>query len=233
MAKPFSGATPNFAPADDGDDRYARARAGFQDLLRQAAREKAAWRTMAFASLAVTVVLAGGIVYMLTTRTVETHVIEVDRTTGELVRQVALSEPLQPSDALIAGTLARWIQMTRGKSVDPLIIKQSWQDAYSFVAQKAKPQVDQYARDLDPFANIGSEARTVDVRSITRQSGDTFQARWIETTYKDGRPLGTKSYTGNFTIKVENPRNPRDIFVNPVGLYITALYVQPDFEGRS
>lgn len=231
MARPFSGATPSFAPHDECDDRYTRARAGFEDLLRQAAREKAAWRRVAFGCLMVTAVLSGGIVYLLTRSTIETHVVEVDRKTGELVRQVTLSEVARPSEAVLAGTLARWIQMTRSKSIDPIIIKKAWKEAYSFVAQKAKLQVDQYARELDPFSNIGSEARTVEVRSITRQSDDTLQARWIEKTYKNGQLAGTKSFTGNFTIKVETPRNAQDIFVNPIGLYITALYVQPDFAG--
>jgi len=42
-----------------------------------------------------------------------------------------------------------------------------------------------------------------------------------------------QAYTANVTFKIEKPRNRRDLFLNPIGLYITALYVNRDFEASS
>lgn len=60
--------------------------------------------------------------------------------------------------------------MTRGKSVDPVVLRSNWDDAYQFVPVTAKPTIDAYAREIDAFNpdTIGREAVSVEVASVTR-----------------------------------------------------------------
>ena len=96
----------------------------------------------------------------------------------------------------------------------------------------AKPAIDAYARDIDAFNpdTIGREAVSVDVASVTRQSQDSFQVRWIETLFKEGQRRRLQSYTANLGIAFIDPKEPRQIQINPLGLMITSIYVQPDFQ---
>ena len=71
---------------------------------------------------------------------------------------------------------------------------------------------------------------TVDITSVTRQSDKSFQVRWRETLFESGRRHGQQSFTANISVAFLKPTTPRQIQVNPIGLMITEIYVQPDFE---
>jgi type IV secretion system protein VirB5 len=231
--EPYGGGTPGYGPGDKSSSPYSKQAALWEDRIKRAERNAGTWRTMAVMELALMAALAGGLVYLANQTEIEAYVVEVDSRSGEPVRQAVLTEPFRPDEALVAGTLARWIEMTRAKSTDPIVVRQQWEKAYSFVSEAAKPMVDEYAKKIDPFGKIGNAAKTVEVRSVTRQSDQTFQVRWLETAFENGTQQETQAYTANITFKIEKPRNRRDLFLNPIGLYITALYVNRDFDASS
>ena len=70
---------------------------------------------------------------------------------------------------------------------------------------------------------------TVEIASVTRQSEDTFQVRWHETVFENGRRQHRQSFTANVAVAFLPPDTPRQIQVNPLGLMITAIYLQPDY----
>ena len=159
------------------------------------------------------------------------YVVEVDAETGEPVRHELLGKPLQVSDALISSSVGRWIQLTRAKSTDPVVLKDNWSKAYEFVPLSAKPQIDAYAQEVNAFdlETLGKEAVTVEIASVTRQSSETFQVRWHETKFADGFQISRESFTANISVDFIRPNTPRQIQTNPLGLMITQIYVQPDF----
>ena len=122
--------------------------------------------------------------------------------------------------------------MTRAKSVDPIVLRSNWDDAYQFVPVTAKPAIDVYAREIDAFNpdSIGREAVSVEVASVTRQSDDSFQVRWTEILFREGQARHRQNYTANLGIAFIDPKEPRQIQINPLGLMITSIYVQPDFQ---
>ncbi len=231
--EPYGGSTPHFGPGENSTSPYSKQAALWDDRIRRSDRNAGTWRTMAIAELAVIGVLVAGLIYFANQTKLEAYVVEIDSRNGEPVRQAVLSEAFRPDEALVAGTLARWIEMTRAKSTDPIVVRGHWEKAYSFVSETAKAMVDDYARETDPFGDIGTAAKTVDVRSVTRQSAETFQVRWLETAFENGVRQETLAYTANISIKIESPRNKRDLFVNPMGLYITAFYLNSDYDPSS
>jgi type IV secretory pathway TrbF-like protein len=54
--------------------------------------------------------------------------------------------------------------------------------------------------------------------------------RWAETLFREGQARQRQSYTANLTIAFVKPSEPRQIQVNPLGLMITGIYLQPDFQ---
>ncbi len=231
--QPYSGGTSDYGPGGTSTSPYSKQAALWDDRIKRSDRNAGTWRTMAIAELALIGALAAGLIYFANQTKIEAYVVEVDTRSGEPVRQAVLSEAFRPNEALVAGTLARWIEMTRAKSTDPIVVRAQWEKAYSFVAEAAKPMVDEYAKKIDPFGKIGTAAKTVDVRSVTRQSDETFQVRWLETAFENGARQKAQAYTANISFKIEKPRNKRDLFLNPIGLYITALYVNSDYEPSS
>ena len=75
----------------------------------------------------------------------------------------------------------------------------------------------------DPFADVGTRSRTVEVTSIVRLSDDTFQARWSEATFQRGTRLGERRFTGLLSVTLSPPSDAETLRTNPLGLYVHSL----------
>ena len=139
------------------------------------------------------------------------------------VEDSAPTEIYTPSDAQIAHHLAGFITFVRSLSIDPVVVRENWLKAYTFAGPSAATTLSEYARENDPFAAIGRRSRTVDVVSIVRVSGESFQGRWIEKTYEGGALTGAKRFTGVFTITLQPPKDAETLRANPLGLYVRSL----------
>ena len=88
-----------------------------------------------------------------------------------------------PSDAQIAHFLARFVENVRSLSIDPVVVRANWLRAYDYVTDRGAQTLNEYARQADPFGKIGAKTATVEVISVVRASGDSFEVRWKESTY--------------------------------------------------
>jgi type IV secretion system protein VirB5 len=230
MSKVFSGPPASFAAGGDGTSPYARQLAAMEGRFLGTRREIEGWRRIALIVAGIAAAATIGSLYLAVSRPTAVHVVEIDGRTGEPLRHHLTSEPITVGDAVIAHTLGRWIQMTRAKSLDPVVLKASWDDAYQFVPASAKAEIDAYAREVNAFdpARLRKEAVSVEITSVTRQSGDSFQVRWIETRFERGQIQGRQSFTANLAIAFIKPSEPRRIQVNPLGVMITGIHLQPD-----
>ncbi len=78
-------------------------------------------------------------------------------------------------------TWARFVALVRSLSIDPIVVRQNWLDAYDYTTDKGAAVLNDYARVNDPFARIGKESVTVQITSVTRASDASFNVRWTET----------------------------------------------------
>ena len=229
---PFSEPPRDFAAGSGEASRYVKQLAALEQRCQSASRDVRSWRLMTFAMTGVAVAVTAASLYVagLQPRPA-VHVVEIDSRTGELVRHSVLGEPVAVNEAIVSHMIGRWIQWTRGKSIDPVVLRTNWDHAYQFVPVGAKPQIDAYARAIDAFnpEKLGKEAVTVEIASVTRQSEDTFQVRWHETGFKNGQRQHRQSFTANVAVAFLPPDTPRQIQINPLGLMITAIYLQPDY----
>jgi len=230
MSKVFSEPPTAFVPGGDGSSPYAKQLAAMEARFLGTRREIDGWRKVAIVLAGIAAVTTIGSLYLATSRPTAVHVVEIDGRTGEPLGHSLFGEPIAVGDAVIAHTLGRWIQMTRSKSLDPVIVKTSWDDAYQFVPTNAKAEIDAYARDVDAFnpEHLGKEAIAVEITSVTRQSETSFQVRWVETRFERGQIQGRQSFTANLGIAFIASTEPRQIQINPLGLMITSIHLQPD-----
>ncbi|MAZ69827.1 conjugal transfer protein TrbF [Porticoccus sp.] len=204
-------ATPYQAAAQAWDERIGSARVQAKN-----------WRLMAFGCLALALLMAGGLVWRSAQSIVTPYVVEVD--TGGQVRAVGeATTPYRPNDAQIAHHLARFITLVRSLSIDPVVVRQNWLDAYNYTTDRGAAVLNDYARSNDPFARIGQESVTVQINSVVRASDSSFQVRWSEHRFVNGAAAGIERWTAVVSVVLQTPRTEQRLRRNPLGIYVNGL----------
>lgn len=204
-------ATPYQAAAQAWDERIGSARVQAKN-----------WRLMAFGCLALALLMAGGLVWRSAQSIVTPYVVEVD--TGGQVRAVGeAATPYRPDEAQIAHHLARFITLVRSLSIDPVVVRQNWLDAYNYTTDRGAAVLNDYARTNDPFARIGQESVTVQINSVVRASDSSFQVRWSEHRFVNGAAAGIERWTAVVSIVLQTPRTEQRLRRNPLGIYVNGL----------
>lgn len=211
-------ATPYQAAAQVWDERLGGARVQAKN-----------WRLMAFGCLGLALLMAAGLVWQSGQSRVTPYVVEVDHA-GEVRAVGAAVTPYKPTDAQIAWYLARFITDVRSLSIDPVVVRRNWLEAYGYTTDHGAATLNTYARAHDPFAHVGQDSVSVDVTSVVRVSGASFQVRWVEQHYHEGTPIGTEHWTAMLTLVMQTPRTQQQIRRNPLGIYINGLSWSRDLD---
>jgi len=187
------------------------------------------WRLMAFGCLSLALLMAGGLVWRSAQSIVTPYVVEV--ATGGQVRAVGeAATPYKPNDAQIAYHLARFLTDVRSLSIDPIVVRQNWLEAYNYTTDTGAATLNDYARSNDPFARVGQASTAVEITSVVRASPSSFQVRWIERTYVNGSLSGTERWTAVLSIVLQPPRTEERLRKNPLGIYVNGLSWSREFD---
>ena len=108
------------------------------------------WRFMAFGCLTLALLMAGGLVWRSAQSIVTPYVVEVDNA-GQVRAVGEAATPYRPNDAQIAHHLARFVTLVRSLSIDPIVVRQNWLDAYDYTTDRGAAAVmvpaEEQARD--------------------------------------------------------------------------------------
>jgi type IV secretion system protein TrbF len=201
---------------------YQKAAQAWDERIGSARVQARNWRLMAFGSLTLSIGLAVAMTWQSMQSRVVPYVVEVDRL-GEVRAVAPAIETYQPTDAQIAWHLGRFIAAVRGVSVDPVLVRRNWLDAYDFATDRAAVFLNDHARTTDPFAAIGTRSVSVQVTSVVRASDSSFQVKWTEQVYERGSLVRTERWTAMLTIVIQPPRTAEVVARNPLGLYVNAI----------
>ncbi len=201
---------------------YQRAAQLWDERIGSARVQAKNWRLMAFGCLTLSVGLAAGMVWQSARSRVTPYVVEVDRL-GEVQAVAPAITPYQPNDAQIAWYLARFVTDVRSLSIDPVLVRRNWLEAYEFATDRAAVFLNDFARTNDPFKAIGDRSVSVEVTSVVRASDTSFQVKWTEQVYRQGSLASTERWTAIVATTVETPRTAEVLRKNPLGLYITGI----------
>jgi len=197
-------ATPYQSAAQAWDERIGSARVQAKN-----------WRFMAFGCPPFAVLMAGGLGWGSAPALVTPHRIEG----GNSGQVAAFGEAAHPGRA-------------RSLSIDPIVVRQNWLDAYDYTTDKGAAVLNEYARTNDPFARIGKESVTVQISSVTRASDTSFNVRWTETRFVNGALDRTERWNAVVSIVQQTPRTEQRVRKNPLGIYANGLSWSRELEAN-
>jgi type IV secretion system protein VirB5 len=201
---------------------YQKAAQVWDDRIGSARVQAKNWRLMAFGCLTLATMFAGGVLWQAGRSHIAPYVVEVDKL-GEARAVSPANDSYQPSDSQTAWYLGRFITDVRGLSIDPVVVRRDWLEAYNFATDKGATFLNDFARANDPFAAVGMRSVSVSITSIVRASDSSFQVKWTEQTYKQGTLSGTEHWTAILTVVTQTPRTPDILRKNPLGIYVNAI----------
>ncbi|MCK9509624.1 MAG: conjugal transfer protein TrbF [Pigmentiphaga sp.] len=204
-------ATPYQSAAQVWDERIGSARVQAKN-----------WRWMAFGCLVLALLMAGGLVWRSMQSIVTPYVVEVDQT-GQVRAVGEAATQYRPADAQQAHHIARFITLVRSLSIDPIVVRQNWLDAYDYTTDRGAAVLNDYARVNDPFGRIGKESVTVQITSVVRASDTSFNVRWTQRRYVNGAAAGLERWTAVVSIVLQTPRTEERLRRNPLGIYVNGL----------
>jgi type IV secretion system protein VirB5 len=201
---------------------YQRAGQVWDDRIGSARVQAKNWRLAFFGQLALSVALAGGLVWQSAHGSITPWVVQVDKL-GRAEAVASAVADYRPTDPQIAWHLAHFIAEVRSLPADPIVLRQNWLDAYNYVTDRGALALNDYARIADPFSKVGKSQVAVDVSSVIRASDDSFRVAWIERHYVDDALASTERWSAILTITIQTPTDADRLKKNPLGVYVHAL----------
>jgi type IV secretion system protein TrbF len=201
---------------------YQRAGQLWDERIGSARVQARNWRLMAFGCLGLTSALTSGLLWQSLQSRVVPYVVQVDRL-GEAKAVAPAEAGYHPTDPQVAWFLGRLISDVRSLSLDPVLMRKNWLEAYDFTTKRGAVFLGDYARSADPFGHVGERTVSVQVTSVVRASDRSFQVKWIETAYERGAQAGTSHWTAILTVVLKAPSSADELRRNPLGLYVDAI----------
>lgn len=218
----FRRAAVRYSESPEPATPYQRAGQVWDERLGSSRAQARNWRLAAFGSLALSGVMALGLVWQAGRSSITPYVVEVDRQ-GDVRAVGAAAEAYVPSDAQIANHLARFITDVRSLPLDPIVLRQNWLEAYDYATDRGAAVLNEYARANDPFGKVGKQSIAVEITSVVRASPGSFQVRWVERRYENGALAATDRWTAILSIVLQLPRSEGQLRKNPLGIYVNGL----------
>ena len=202
-------------------------------LLGPRRRERIAY---VVAGIGVAVGLTGflGAVSILPLKTIQTHVVVVDKTSGQLDRVAAVQNmTLDESDAIIQANLVSYVDQRETYDLADS------EDRINAVLSRSEGDAARTLRDLWNSANdnypidvYGRDAKIdVVIRSVNQLAGDVAQVRFTKTLRmpRDNRTV-TRGYVATiaYAFKPETKQLLQDVWANPLGFVVTSYRVDAE-----
>lgn len=201
---------------------YQRAGQLWDERIGSARTQARNWRYMAFGCLGLSTGLAAALAWEASQSRVVPYVVSVDKL-GEPRALAPAETGYKPTDPQIAWHLARFVSDVRAVSLDPVVMRQNWLQAYDFATPRGALFLSDYVRSSNPFQAAGERAISVEVTSIVRASDRSFQVKWTETPFEHGVRGIASHWTGILTILIRPPTTTEVLRRNPLGLYVEAI----------
>lgn len=218
----FRRAVQRYSKSEQADTPFARAGQVWDDRIGSARVQAFHWRMMALGELLLCAGLSAAFVWQSRQSQIVPYIVEVDRL-GEARTAGPVSREWTPSEAQVAWQLGRFVRDVRSVSLDPIVTRQNWLEAYALTTEQAAHRLSADARSSNPFADAGARAVSVEITSVVRMSDRSFQVKWVETRFDRGAMTDRSHWTGVITITLVAPRSADTLRLNPLGIYVDGL----------
>lgn len=164
------------------------------------------------------------------------YIVQVDRL-GQPLAYGRVEDMPAPDERLIRGELARFVDAMRTVHTDPVAQNRMIDRGYAFTRGAARTYVDGYfsVPRNNPHLLAREMIRLVNVRTVRRVAGsaNTWEVQWeeYEVPVRGGDAI-VRPWQGTLRTSVIAPEGEQDLFVNPLGLYVTDLSWAPLNQGE-
>ncbi len=218
----FRRALQRYGQTPEATTPYQKAAQAWDERMGGARVQAQNWRLASFASLGLAILLASGMIWQSTQSRVVPYVVQVDKF-GAVQAIGPAIQNYTPTDAEIAWYLARFITDVRELSLDPVVVRRNWLEAYDYATDHGAVFLNQYAQSNDPFKAVGERTVSVQVTSVVRVSEGSFQVKWTEQTFEHDTLAKTERWTAILSIVTKQPATAETLKKNPLGLYINGV----------
>lgn len=189
------------------------------------------WRIACFASLMVSVVLAGVVAYIATTSKVQPFIVETHE--GMPYAIAPMHGVCAHDQRLINFAINQFIVNARTVVNDSLAQKALLDKVYAYSANQTLAFLHDYYQNHNPFDSASHATVTAAIVSSLPTSGDTWQITWDETEHNvaDSNVTRVTRWVANVTYQLGDV-NPHFMTANPFGLYVTQLVWTPTLQGE-
>lgn len=193
-------------------------------------------RALAFILVVVCAIAVHGAVTLARQSRIVPYIVEVDRL-GQPLAYGRVEDMPAPDERLIRGEIARFVDAMRTVHTDPVAQNKLIDRGYAFTRAAARTYVDSYfsAPRNNPHLLSRELIRLVSIRSVRRVAGssNTWEVQWeeYEVPVRGGQAT-VRPWQGTLRTAVVEPEDEGQLFVNPLGVYVTDLSWTPLTEGE-
>jgi len=201
---------------------YQRAGQLWDERIGSARVQAKNWRLVSFGTLGIALLLGGGMLWQASQSRVTPFVVQVDKF-GAVQAIGPAIQNYSPTDAEIAWYLARFITDVRSLSLDPVVVRHNWLEAYDYATDHGAIFLNQYAQANDPFKAVGERTVSVQITSVVRASDNSFQVKWTEQIFEHDALARTEHWTAILSVVTKQPTTAEILNKNPLGLYVNGV----------
>lgn len=201
---------------------YQRAGQIWDERIGSARAQAKNWRLVSFGTLGLALLLGGGVLWQASQSRVTPYVVQVDKF-GAVQAVGPAIQNYSPTDAEIAWYLSRFVTDVRSLSLDPVVVRRSWLEAYDYATDHGALFLNQYAQANDPFKAVGERTVSVQITSVVRVSDNSFQVKWTEQTFEHDALARTEHWTAILSVVTKQPTTAEILNKNPLGLYVNGV----------
>lgn len=209
---------------------YIEARRVWDDRYADLVLGKRNWQIAAAGLLALSLLLAFGLVRVSTRSRFVPYIVRVDGLGYALAAPTALGENTSQltTERMIRYELAGFIRDAREVITDPQAEHQIIGEVYSRVRGAAYKFLENYYHEQslahDPFKVAQHQTVTVQIDSILKLSDSTWQVRWTEQALGlDGAPISSTHWEAVLDTEMTPQASDTSILDNPLGFYVTRI----------
>ncbi|MDR2133598.1 MAG: hypothetical protein LBP27_00720 [Treponema sp.] len=192
----------------------------YADILLDKMRETKWWRVVGAGSLVLHLVSLGYFIYAVNLqKTVPVLVNVMPSGEAQYLGEVRQNEAVQIPEPAIQFQVRKFIGNLRSVSTDAEVLYNNIDECYAMVTSGYAPVMTRFLRSASPFELVGKTRRTVEVESVLKITGTSYQIDWTETSVGGSGIRNAARMRAIVTVKLL-PATDTSIKRNPLGIYI-------------
>lgn len=193
------------------------------------AKSKENWKKMSIILCVATVILSVALAKTSETNKIQTYIIEKDGINTNVLGNVNVlsGNKVNISDNEIIYFINEVIYNTKTLPKSQAVYEKSYKKALPFLSRNASNKMDNYLK-VEKYVQKAKDGKTVDIVFNTGNRlpdiKNIYQIRWKQFTYdKQGNLIDEKNYNGNFTVEIQDIKDEKMLYANPLGIVITDI----------